>query len=143
MCFVLCIIARLCNSRSLVPIERFSQYFALYLVLIEHNVWRRERLLLNTAIFQLYYGQNKLFFNEIMMMRSALYKTAYYWIHWIFNSILTKHNLIEWFKWPERVNKYQLKWTFSGYKVALVLHKITVIVTFNSPSWNRPNLNNF
>jgi len=58
----------LCNSRSLVPIERFSQYFALHLVLIEHNVWRRERLLLNTAIFQLYYGQNKLLFNEIMMM---------------------------------------------------------------------------
>jgi len=34
-----------------------------------------ERLLLNgnSAIFQLYHGENKLIFNEMMMMRSALY----------------------------------------------------------------------
>jgi hypothetical protein len=34
----------------------------------------------NSAIFQLYHGENKLIFNE-MMMRSALYKTnALSWI---------------------------------------------------------------
>ena len=27
----------------------------------------------NSAIFQLYYGKNKLIFNQMMMMKSALY----------------------------------------------------------------------
>jgi len=36
----------------------------------------------NSAIFQLYHGENKLIFNEMMMMRSALYKINM--LSWIF-----------------------------------------------------------
>jgi hypothetical protein len=67
------------------PFETFVVLFYVYLRYNKHlliKLWRwiivnlvSERLLFNAnpAIFQLYHGENKLIFKEMMMMRSVLY----------------------------------------------------------------------
>ena len=47
----------------------------------------------NSAIFQLYHGEKKLIFNEMMVVRSALYKTKT--VNWIF-IVLAHWNISPW-----------------------------------------------
>ena len=72
------------------PFETFVVLFYVYLRYNKHlliKLWRwiivnlvSERLLFNAnpAIFQLYQGENKLIFKEMMMMRSVLYGPGQY-----------------------------------------------------------------
>jgi hypothetical protein len=68
-----------------------------------------EWLLFNikSAIFHLYYGENKLIFNE-MMMRSDLYQTNT--LSWIFFIVLA-----HWNNSPPIDMKYQCNWMYDRY----------------------------
>jgi hypothetical protein len=68
-----------CNS-ILVPFIS-KDFFFYYISIVQHPVSERLLFNVNSAIFQLYHGENKLIFNE-MMMKSALFQINT--LSWIF-----------------------------------------------------------